>query len=1302
MPDGSTSRPERILAALGTAVAGGVALVFLVGMWLGDPLAFHHGGPGLIAPATALALLLLCAAFGALQAGPGNAAARAAALLASGAAGTAAIVLGLRNAAWPGARWDWERLLASNAAGAAGTSVTHMTPAAATMLLLSSLSLLALARGRALRSFWRRAGLLAALVVAATCTVTAIAILAGLPFFLGSGTRPLWFPASAALAALGAALAVASGLREEADSLVFGELKRTAEFPDPERRKRHLVIAILFAFLASVLLLAGVYLRIHVDQERGELTAELNAVAEYKSLQIALWYRERVSDARVLTELTLLVPESELAAGPRPAGGAVSRLEAYLEKLRIAYGYEALTLFDRELRPVLELPPGSASGQALPPGLLHEARRTNGVVVGDLHPVEGTAAYLDLVAPLHSADGTSFAGAVSLRIDAGSHLFPLLKLWPSQNETAESLLVRRERSALVTLGPLRYRPDAPTGMRLPFRPSSLLNDRSPLAPEGGYLEGLDYRGVPSLGAARAVPGTPWLLLAKMDLQEAYEPTRQEARRLALGLLLLLAFGAGLIRLLWSQRQHALVRRHWETEQARVEAAARLALVMRHANDAILVVDEDRRLVEANDRAVALYGYSADELLRLTIRDLRAPESAETLDEDFEAAGRPAGTVFETTHRRKDGTPFPVEVSSRTFELAGRACKLSIVRDISERREAEEALRAREEIFSSIVGQALDSIVLADPETGSFLEFNEAAHRNLGYTREEFARLGIGRIQAELSPEATRRNIERILDQGSADFENRHRSRDGEVRIVHVRARRITLRGLPRIAAVWTDVTESRRLTDELLASKERMEQAQALALLGSWDLDATTGTIVRSPEIFRLFERDEAAWGTSAEAFFEAVHPEDRERVQEAYAASFADPDPHEIDHRLLTPDGRVKWVRARWRTEQGGDGKPLRSAGTIQEITDHVLAREAKSLGEAKEAAEAANRAKSVFLASMSHEIRTPMNAILGFSQLLLGDSGLAPRQREQLRAINRSGEHLMGLIDDILEMSKIEAGRVGVDRAEVDLHNVFWDVESMFRMRAEAKGLAFEVERPAGLPRRVVTDERKLRQILINLVGNAVKFTATGGLKVRVAAGPAGGPERLLVVEVEDSGPGISEEELPRLFQRFEQTRTGRETTGGTGLGLAISRGFAHLLGGEITVASRVGRGSVFTVTLPVGAAARPAPLATPPARHVAGLPPGETRRRILVVDDVEPAPAPSPTEPPLARPIPGPLLEALRTAVVTADLDRFLSLTGELAAGDPAAAAVLRDLAERFEYDRITALLSDRAAGRLEDLS
>ncbi|HUR53917.1 MAG TPA: PAS domain S-box protein, partial [Gemmataceae bacterium] len=266
------------------------------------------------------------------------------------------------------------------------------------------------------------------------------------------------------------------------------------------------------------------------------------------------------------------------------------------------------------------------------------------------------------------------------------------------------------------------------------------------------------------------------------------------------------------------------------------------------------------------------------------------------------------------------------------------------------------------------------------------------------------------------------------------------------------------------------------------------------------------------------------------------------------------------------------------------------------------------------------ANRAKSVFLANMSHEIRTPMNAILGFSQLMLRDQDLTPRQCQYLGTINRSGEHLLALINDILEMSKIEAGRTTLNPSTFDLPALLNDLEMMFRVRTDEKKLSFSVETIGDVPRYIVTDINKLRQVFINVIGNAVKFTDEGGVGLRVLADRGGAAGPSLRVEVEDTGPGISADELGKLFRHFEQTKTGQQTGTGTGLGLAISREFVRLMGGDITVSSQVGKGSVFVIHLPLKEGEAQAVQAKDNPRHVLSLRPGQPACRVLIADDIE----------------------------------------------------------------------------------
>jgi signal transduction histidine kinase/DNA-binding response OmpR family regulator len=291
--------------------------------------------------------------------------------------------------------------------------------------------------------------------------------------------------------------------------------------------------------------------------------------------------------------------------------------------------------------------------------------------------------------------------------------------------------------------------------------------------------------------------------------------------------------------------------------------------------------------------------------------------------------------------------------------------------------------------------------------------------------------------------------------------------------------------------------------------------------------------------------------------------------------------------------------------------------------------------LVKAKEAAEAANRAKSAFLANMSHELRTPLNAILGFSELMTRDPSLGAEQRENLETINRSGEHLLGLINDILDISKIEAGRAEVQIRSFDLYHLLQGIEEMFSFRARQKGLKLSAECSSGVPQFIQTDEGKLRQVLINLLGNAIKFTQEGRITLKVinesnqaaqdqAPHSKGGLPSVFTLQfsVEDTGIGISTEDLPYIFDPFVQLREGRRTQQGTGLGLAICRQFGNLLGGRLEVNSKQGQGSIFTFYLPVlhGSILESNRLPSLPLLKPGQLAPDGGPYRILIAEDVD----------------------------------------------------------------------------------
>lgn len=422
-----------------------------------------------------------------------------------------------------------------------------------------------------------------------------------------------------------------------------------------------------------------------------------------------------------------------------------------------------------------------------------------------------------------------------------------------------------------------------------------------------------------------------------------------------------------------------------------------------------------------------------------------------------------------------------------------------------------------------------------------------------------------------------------------------------------------------------------RVEQALVESERRLAEAQRIAHIGNWYYDLTSKQLSWSDEVFCIYERDAGSFIPGYEAFLRAVHEDDRQRVEAAFKDALNRGGRFEFTHRIRLPGGRIKHLHEQGVVHLGSQGEAHLSVGTVQDVTalklaeqalrehqlhlEELVARRTAEAVAAKEAAEAANHAKSLFLANMSHELRTPMNAILGFTQLLQRDASVVAAHAEDLATINRAGHHLLGLINDVLEISRIESGRSAIRSGPFDLFELLDAVVELVRLRGEAKGLRLILQRDERLPRKVEGDAQHLKQVLLNLLGNAVKFTDKGSVVLAVAVEEG---ERICF-SVSDSGVGIAADELERLFLPFYQGGDAVRRGEGTGLGLTISRQYVEQMGGELRVESRPGEGSCFSFDLPLPRVAEEL-LLPATERRVVGLAQGERRRHILVVEDDE----------------------------------------------------------------------------------
>jgi PAS domain S-box-containing protein len=913
-----------------------------------------------------------------------------------------------------------------------------------------------------------------------------------------------------------------------------------------------------------------------------EKQLELSAISDLKIRQITQWRLERLGDGQFLSENVLIVRKlSEFIKEPANKVLGDDILQT-LKSLTDNFDYKNVLLLDPQGNVRLVYPDQYALvGDHLRP-YIPQVIRDHKVILTDLHRTSLVGfVHLDLIIPLidHNINDTLVNGLLALRVDPQKVLYPLVQSWPTLSKSAETLLFRRDSDKIAYLNELRHLKNTELILKKPVE-TEMLPEAMALHGITGTLNGIDYRNIPVVAAMKKIPGTQWYMVAKIDRNEVFSVLNEQMKMVNTILILFILTIGLFLGFIWRNQRARYYRGKYETEFNRLALVKHFDYILKFANDIILLIDNDLNIVEANDRALESYQYSRDEIIGMKLEKIRAPQTLSQLSAQIRKVEENESATFETYHKRKDNTVFPVEVSSRLITIEGSKYFQTIARDITKRKSVEDTLKESEEKFRKIFEESPFPMIMSGKDFG-ILRANLTFCKMIEYSEEELKSFTFRNIT---HPDHISDNEISLLRLIAGEIpiyqtEKRYIRKDGSIiwGSTTVSLIRNNKDEVQFFLVMVEDITSRKETTAELEKSFSLLKATLESTEDGLLVVD-TSGRIVQFNQKFvdmwRIPSEVMASGEDNQALSFVKNQLKNPESFLENVKHLYSEPEATSSDI-LEFEDGRYF---ERYSQPQKINDK---SVGRVWSFRDITQKRKAEAdLISAKEKAVESDRLKTAFLHNVSHEIRTPMNAIIGFSTLL-GESGLAEPERLQYNdIIFQSSNQLLSIINDIVDIANVESGQVKINLMKKNLNLSFRSIYEQFNLNSKQNNIP--VNFSVGLPDEeadIITDQIKLIQVLSNLINNAFKFTKEGQIDFGYVR-----KESFLEFFVKDTGIGISPEYIDKIFDRFYQVDgTVSRQFGGTGLGLSICKAYVELMGGKIWVFSKPNEGTLFKFTIP-----------------------------------------------------------------------------------------------------------------------